>query len=166
MTRAFVTLLDDFTQEQLTALPTLEPSTFLYLMQGCELAVESSESFILSHACAAINNICTFVAQETEKSEIRKSIDADETSPAPSVERRRSSNAKPATHWLMSYLNQFPQILPSLLVTILNLVLFDDTQDQWALSRPLYVLMLLQKEVREKKNCFVLEGFLLKKKGV
>ncbi|KAI8143944.1 hypothetical protein BJV82DRAFT_683294 [Fennellomyces sp. T-0311] len=149
LARAFVTLLDDFTQEQLTALPTLEPSTFLYLMQACELAVESTESFILSHACAAINNICTFVAQETEKNEIRKSINADEGSPTPSSERRRSSSSKqaPATHWLMSYLTQFPNILPSLLVTILNLVLFDDTQDQWALSRPLYVLMLLQKEV-------------------
>ena len=152
-----MTLLDDFTQEQLTALPTLEPNTFLYLMQACELAVESTESFILSHACATINNICTFVAQETEKNAIRKSLGVggsnitNDDSNANELEqqRRRSSSSKqaPATHWLMTYLAQFPNILPSLLVTLLNLVLFDDTQDQWTLSRPLYVLMLLQKQV-------------------
>ncbi|KAI7855239.1 armadillo-type protein [Circinella umbellata] len=150
LARAFITLLDDFAQEQLTALPTLEPNTFLYLMQACELAVESTDSFILSHACATINNICTFVAQETEKNEIHKSLNGsnNEDSTSNDQQRRRSSSSKqaPATHWLMTYLTQFPNILPSLLVTILNLVLFDDTQDQWTLSRPLYVLMLLQKQ--------------------
>ena len=120
-------------------------------MQACELAVESTDSFILSHACATINNICTFVAQETEKNEIHKSLNGsnNEDSTSNDQQRRRSSSSKqaPATHWLMTYLTQFPNILPSLLVTILNLVLFDDTQDQWTLSRPLYVLMLLQKQV-------------------
>lgn len=145
-------MLDDFTQEQLTALPSLAPDTFLYIMEACEQGVESSENYIRSHACAAIDNICKFVVRESQKSERPffggNAAGSSNGSPNSPPGRRRSSSSKqaPATHWLMAYLQQFSNILPTLFVTVFNLVLFDDNQDQWTLSRPLYSLTLLQRE--------------------
>ncbi|CDS11717.1 hypothetical protein LRAMOSA03980 [Lichtheimia ramosa] len=125
---AFAALLDDFSKEQLVTLPTLEPNTFLYIIKACEQGIESNERYVRSHACSAIDHICTFVAHQSDQHH-----------------RQRHQQQAPATHWLVSYFGQFPSVLPSLLVTVFNLVLFDDNSDHWALSRPLYVLMLLQK---------------------
>ncbi|KAL0089123.1 armadillo-type protein [Phycomyces blakesleeanus] len=208
LTKAFFSMLDDFTHEQFMALPSLSPDTFLYMMRACEQGVEYTETWVRSHACSAVNNVTSFVAKETEKAELlqRTSLvrninnnnnnnnnnsnnsnnnnnsisniiginnnnnnlnsnnsnnnnDSNNndsssnsnsllsTSPDLMVDRRRSSVAFPSTHWLMGYLVQFPQVLPSLFATLFGLILFDDNTEQWSLSRPLYSIMLLQKEV-------------------
>ncbi|KAJ8654541.1 hypothetical protein O0I10_009847 [Lichtheimia ornata] len=151
LARACISMLDDFTKEQLTALPSLEPNVFLYMMQALEQGVESSESFVRSKACSAIDNVCSFVVRESEKADARQAMNQEDGNAASnaSLERRRSSTSKqaPATHWMMGYLAQYTSLLPSMLMTVFNLILFDDNLDQWALSRPLYVLMLLQKEL-------------------
>ncbi|KAI8099750.1 armadillo-type protein [Halteromyces radiatus] len=55
-------------------------------------------------------------------------------------------------HWCLEYLQVSPLIAASLFVTLFGLILFDDNSDQWQLSRPLYVLTLIQKEVNKKKK--------------
>ncbi|KAI9317921.1 armadillo-type protein [Dichotomocladium elegans] len=158
LAKACIAMLDDFTKEQLTALPSLEPNTFLYIMHALEQGVESTAPYVRSHACSAIDNICSFMVRETEKENLRQAIIQAEPGRVPlastSLEARRSPTSKqaPATHWLMGYLAQFSNILPSMLVTVFNLILFDDNQEQWSLSRPLYVLMLLQREVMTSRD--------------
>ncbi|KAI9028957.1 armadillo-type protein [Phycomyces nitens] len=148
LTKAFFSMLDDFTHEQFMALPSLSPDTFLYMMRACEQGVESTETWVRSHACSAVNNVTSFVAKETEKAELQRASLAGNSSP--DVDRRRSSVTFPSTHWLMGYLAQFPHVLPSLFATLFGLILFDDNTEQWSLSRPLYAIMLLQKEYAVK----------------
>ncbi|KAI9311221.1 hypothetical protein BX666DRAFT_2032239 [Dichotomocladium elegans] len=134
--RSFMGMLDEFCKEQLTSLTAaLEPNTFLYMMRACEQGVESTDNYVRSHACSTIDTIATFFVRESQKA-----TDQD-------GQRRRMRKAVPATHWLMSYLGQYPSLLPSLFVSIFNLILFDgENQDRWALAKPLYILMLLQKD--------------------
>lgn len=138
------------------AMPSISPEAFLYLMQACEQGVESSDSLIRAHACSSIYNICSYVVKETEKAE----RDANSSS-AEQSSRRRSSVIPPnqisGNHWIMSYFRQFPQTLPTILSTVFNLVLFDDNSDQWSLSRPLYALMLLQREYAIKYTSAVID---------
>ncbi|KAL9545414.1 hypothetical protein MBANPS3_007153 [Mucor bainieri] len=145
---SFFHLLDELSREQLMAIPSISPEAFLYLMQACEQGVESTDSLVRSHACSSIFNICSYVIKETEKAE----REAQKSSTSDASSRRRSSvasgniNQIAGNHWLMSYLRQFTQTLPTLMSTVFSLVLFDDNSDQWSLSRPLYGLMLLQRE--------------------
>jgi exportin-7 len=74
-------------------------------------------SLVLKHACSAITSICTFAIQDKEEK------------------------------WFLSLLNSFPHVLPRLLTTVFGFILFDDNNDQWQLSRPLYTLVLLQRDV-------------------
>ncbi|KAI9353121.1 armadillo-type protein [Pilaira anomala] len=151
---SFFYLLDELSREQLMAIPHVSPEAFLYIMQACEQGVESIDSLIRAHACTSILNICSFVIKETEKAERETSSNTvDPTS------RRRSSVVSPihGNHWLMTYFRQFPQTLPSLLSNVFNLVLFDDNSDQWSLSRPLYALMLLQRDYTVKYINAVIE---------
>lgn len=154
---SFFHLLDELTREQLMTMPNIPPEAFLYIMQACEQGVESTDSLIRAHACSAIYNICSYVVKETEKAE----REAQSASNDPLSRRRSSvassSNQLPGNHWLMNYFRQFNQSLPSLLSTVFNLVLFDDTSDQWSLSRPLYVLMLLQRDYTVKYTSAVID---------
>ncbi|KAG0183544.1 hypothetical protein DFQ29_002599 [Apophysomyces sp. BC1021] len=129
LTKAFFTMLDEATREQLILLPNVMPETFLYLMQTCEQGVESTEGAVRGHACAAIYNICSSVVRQSQQPQKQQ---------------------PPKGYWILTYMNQYPQILPTLLATLFNLVLFDDNNDQWSLSRPLYVLILLQREYTSK----------------
>lgn len=126
-------------------MPSISPEAFLYIVQACDKGAESSDSLICAHACSSIYNICSYVILQTEKSE-------REASTEDALTRRRSSAASDisSNHWLMQYVRQFTQALPTLLSTIFSLVLFEDNSDQWSLSRPLYGLMLLQKEYATK----------------
>ncbi|KAG2198377.1 hypothetical protein INT47_009782 [Mucor saturninus] len=150
-------LANELSREQLMAMPSISPDAFLYLMQACEQGVESSDSLIRAHACSSIYNICSYVIKETEKAEREAS-----SSSSDQLSRRRSSVVSPSnqisgTHWIMSYFRQYQQTLPTLLSTVFGLVLFDDNSDQWSLSRPLYALMILQREYAIKYTSAVID---------
>lgn len=142
-------MLDELSREQLMAMPNISPEAFLYIIQACERGVESGDTLICAHACSSIYNMCSFVVRETEKAE----RDAHTTTEV--LARRRSSVASGnqtmgGNHWLIQYFRQFTQALPTLLASVFSLILFEDNSDQWSLSRPLYGLMLLQKEYSVK----------------
>ncbi|KAI8393567.1 armadillo-type protein [Radiomyces spectabilis] len=145
LSRAFCYLIDELSREQLMALPTISPEAFIYLMQACEQCIESSDSTVRSHACAAVYNIASF-------------LENPQLNPVIEEQRRSSFDATTGSgHWLLNYFTQYPQILPTLLATIFNLVLFDDNNEQWALSRPLYALMVIQREYTMKYINAVIE---------
>jgi exportin-7 len=152
LTRNFFMMLDEFSVEQMMVDPNMPPEAFLYILQACEQGVESSDNWIRTHACSAINNICTFVITETEKAELRQLEESSDNKEKEAVEKtgggrkaRRRSTIQGV--WFLNYLSQFPQVLPKLLTTLFGLILFDDNNDQWQLSRPLYSLVLLQRDV-------------------
>lgn len=140
------------------ALP-VPPSTdiFVYMMEACEKGLEVNESLVRSHICTAIYNICSFVIQQSNKTQSNLSQLRHESltmanshlssamgSNTALQQRRGSSNDM---HWILVYLNQYPRILPTLMASIFYLVLFEDNNDQWSLSRPLYTLIILQRDV-------------------
>jgi exportin-7 len=130
-------LLEEFSAEQMMVDPNMPPEAFLYILQACEQGVESNDSFIRTHACSTINSICTFVIGETEKAELRHNPEKKE------MEKKKSQGSPQ----FLNYIVQFPQVLPKLLTTLFGLILFDDNNDQWQLSRPLYSLVLLERDV-------------------
>ncbi|CAO3702616.1 unnamed protein product [Rhizopus stolonifer] len=136
LTRAFFLLVDEFSNEQMMMDPNIPAEAFLYLLEACEIGVESNDPYIRTHACTTLNNICTYVVQEKERVIIEKEREG---------KKRRSEGGL-----LLTYFTQFPQALPKLLTSVFNMILFDDNNDQWQLSRPLYILVLLEREFASK----------------
>ncbi|KAG1506840.1 hypothetical protein G6F53_009394 [Rhizopus delemar] len=130
LTKAFFYMVDEFSNEQMMMDPNMPAEAFLYLLEACEIGVESNDPYIRTHACTTLNNICTYLVQARENASIQKD-----------KEKRRRDHGL-----LLSYFNQFPQALPKLLTTVFGMILFDDNSDQWQLSRPLYTLVLLERE--------------------
>lgn len=143
-------MLDEFVKEQqLMAMPHVSPEIFLHLIQACEQGIESMDQVVFSHACSAINHICCYVIGETERLTRQQ-------------QRRRSSQQ----HWLITYLAQFRHVLPALLTSLLQILLFDDKADQWTLSRPLYPLILLERDYVYRYINAVIENQLPERKTI
>jgi exportin-7 len=137
-------MLDEFSSEQMMIDPNMPPEAFLYILEACEQGVESNDSWVRTHACSTVNNICTFVIGETEKAELRH-VHSNEKKEEKEVIVKKNKSLRGV--WFLNYLQQFPQVLPRLLTTLFGMILFDDNNDQWQLSRPLYTLVLLQRDV-------------------
>lgn len=160
-------MLDEFSVEQMLVDPSMPAEAFLYIFESCERGVESSDSWIRTHACSTINNICTSVIVETQKADLffrheplssSSLLSTDPTqsnssnsnsggSPTSPTIRKHRKKSQQQGAWFLDYLNRFPHVLHSLLSTLFGLILFDDNNDQWQLSRPLYTLVLLQRDV-------------------
>ncbi|KAG1081018.1 hypothetical protein G6F42_023115 [Rhizopus arrhizus] len=149
LTRTFFMMLDEFSVEQMMIDPNMPPEAFLYTLEACEQGVQSSDAWIRTHACATLNNICTFVIQENEKADLRRLSSGSIVSPSDSSKKDKDykKNKSLRGAWFLSYLNQYPQVLPKLLSTLFGLILFDDNKHQRQLSRTLYKLLLHERDV-------------------
>ncbi|RCI05216.1 Exportin 7, partial [Rhizopus stolonifer] len=150
LAHSFFNMLDEFVKEQqLMAMPAISPKLFLYLLQACEQGIMSMDPVVFSHACSAINHICCYIIQETEKANRQQ-------------KRRRPSQP----HWIVSYLGQFRHILPTLLESMFQQLLFDEKSDQWSLSRPLYPLIILERDYVFKYIAAVVENQLPERRSI
>lgn len=125
-------MMDEFSNEQMMIDPNLPAEAFLYILEACEIGIESSDPYIRTHACTTLNNILTFVVQERERAQPKEK----------EMKKRRPSHTL-----VLNYFTQFPQVLPRMLTSVFGMILFDDNNDQWQLSRPLYTLVLLERDV-------------------
>ncbi|CAJ0768992.1 1055_t:CDS:10 [Entrophospora sp. SA101] len=78
----------------------------------------------------------------------------------------QSSRSKPKPHWLLTYLSRFPDILRYLFVVNFNVVLFEERQNQWSLSRPLLCLILLNKDYLNEYTQTLLQYQLPERRSV
>ncbi|KAI8879866.1 hypothetical protein K501DRAFT_255961 [Backusella circina FSU 941] len=138
-------MIDEMTKEQLMRLPHLSAEVFVNIIKICENGVSSTNDLVRAYSCSSIFNICQAAIKQTEKLE----------KPAPqssniSTWKRSTGASISENHWLKSHLDEHPSLLQSLLSTIFSIVLFDNGSDQWSLSKPLYGLMILQREYAVK----------------
>ena len=52
----------------------------------------------------------------------------------------------PENNVFLKVMELHPEILQNLLSTLLNIVMYDDCKNQWSMSRPLLVLILLYED--------------------
>lgn len=53
---------------------------------------------------------------------------------------------EPGTNMFLEVTERHPEILQRILSTLLNVVIFEDCKNQWSMSRPLFVLILLYED--------------------
>jgi len=124
LSKAHFSLLETFSSDQMMNTDNFNSDAFLYIIKSCVEGIKQFNSSVSTEACAVINQICTCVFKENEKSV--------------------NSNNKP--HILVQFFNQYPQTLSFLLHSILDVIIFEDCPNNWSYSRPLLGLILLAKE--------------------
>jgi exportin-7 len=54
--------------------------------------------------------------------------------------------SEPDSNMFIEVTERHPEILQRILSTLLNVVMFEDCKNQWSISRPLFVLILLHED--------------------
>ncbi|TPX71249.1 hypothetical protein CcCBS67573_g06293 [Chytriomyces confervae] len=116
---AYFTLMDVFSKNQLTKVADISPSAVEYIFRAAGEAIKGSDKTNSTNACNAVENIATFLYQQS------------------------LLNKNPPALLLQRIMEQ-PQLIHLLLKRILEAILVEDAND-WSLSRPLLPLILIDK---------------------
>lgn len=106
---------------------------------------------IISGCCVTLDNILSYIfKQKSELSslKINNSINLKfhkiSAQAFPTKKLRQMS--EPDSNMFIEVTERHPEILQRILSTLLNVVMFEDCKNQWSISRPLFVLILLHED--------------------
>ncbi|KAI9189944.1 hypothetical protein H9P43_001377 [Blastocladiella emersonii ATCC 22665] len=136
LAQAFFELCETLTQAQHLALVTnLDANFFAYMGQAIAEALKQPAVAVPANV---VDNVATFLYSEQMRAVKQQQQQGGPGSPM----QARS----PALHCVIVAFSQFPDLLTYWMTLILNALLFEDTQIQWSLSRPLLPLILLNQD--------------------
>ncbi|KAF9988488.1 Exportin 7 [Modicella reniformis] len=185
LTHAYFSVVDVFVSDHMTGLSVVPKPVLDYMFRalGEIILPQNPDTICCTMACSAVDKICTFVLNWILKDKIRKNEHQEELhsngSPGSGSNSQRSSvdlsrgppnsNGRPVsrrrqqqrqqqqeTHWLVEYLMASKDVLSFLFQIIFQVVVFEERNNYWSLSRPLLGLILLNRDYYvEYTNNFV-----------
>lgn len=104
---------------------------------------------IISGCCVTLDNILSYIFKQKSKFQQAsvyfchlKVVSAQATFPA----KKLRQVSDPESNMFLEVTERHPEILQRILSTLLNVVMFEDCKNQWSMSRPLFVLILLYED--------------------
>lgn len=124
LAHAYYALMECLAQDHVNFISRLEPQIIVYILSTVADGLSSLDTVVSTSCCAILDNILSYVLKK--------------------VFRRRTSNNDESDTRLMAALDSNSQILQHMLSTVLHMVMYEECRNQWSMSRPLLVLVLLQ----------------------
>ncbi|XP_033327683.2 ran-binding protein 16 isoform X1 [Megalopta genalis] len=125
-------LLEYLAQDHMVFLATLEPRVFLYILSSISEGLTALDTMISTGSCSTLDHIVSYLFKHLY--------------PKGNYARRKNAVVPGGGDLFLQVLKQHPEILQQILSTILNVIMFEDCRNQWGMSRPLLVLILLNEE--------------------
>lgn len=123
--KAYSALIDVLCHNHISSIVSRDSATFAFIVASLDAGLKSIDTSISSQCAAAIDNLAAFAFRH-----------------GPQGEEPTAAGAAMAEH-----LRQHPDLLPRVLSTLFEIVLFEDCSNQWALSRPMLSLILINEPV-------------------
>jgi exportin-7 len=124
--RAYFQLIEVLTHNHTAFLVSRDSATFLHVGTSLETGLKSLDVSISSQCAAAVDSLAAFYFNNVVNGE---------------------GSQTQASQSFVSHIQENPQIFPSILKTLFEIVLFEDCSNQWSLSRPMLSLILLNEQV-------------------
>lgn len=105
---------------------------------------------IISGCCVTLDNILSYIfKQKSEFASAQLFTNSNLTLPpaqATFPTKKLRQVAEPDSNMFLEVTERHPEILQRILTTLLNVVMFEDCKNQWSMSRPLFVQILLYED--------------------
>lgn len=125
--KAYFALLEVLCHNHMGVVAACDSPTFVHLVRSLEVGLRSLDVSISSQCAAAIDNIAAFYFRAMN----------------PSV----GENPAVGAEALVQHMSAQPALLPDMLRTLFDIVLFEDCSNQWSLSRPMLSLILVNEQI-------------------
>lgn len=137
LSKAFYALVDVLCEHHTAVIASCDSNTFGFIMTSLETGLKALDITISSQCAAALNHLAAYY--------FRHVVAAVDVNPPPA-----------AAQALAEHIRQNPEMFPSMLKTLFEIVLFEDCSNMWSLSRPLLSLILINEEVfNQLKSQFI-----------
>lgn len=146
VSQSYYVLLECLAQDHMAFLAQLEPPVFLYVLSSISEGLTALDSMVCTGCCGTLDFIVTYLFKQlTQKAYPgKKSVTAGQRTSTSVV--GGAGGAQPSGDMFLKVLEHHPEILQQILSTVLNVIMFEDCRNQWSMSRPLLVLILLNEE--------------------
>lgn len=134
LSTTYYLLLDCLAQDHITFLASLEPRAFLYILESISKGLTALDTSVCTGCCSALDNIVSYIFKQL----------ALKVSTFPNKKMRHGVPVENNT--VIKVVELHSDILQGILSTLLNLVMSEDCRNQWSMSRPLLVLILLYED--------------------
>jgi hypothetical protein len=121
LSRSFFSLICIILTDFVEHLPEIGVEVYMLIMESLDKAVVSSDTYVQSEACASIDNISTYIIENSSK---------------------RTASTSP----IIAFFSKYPVVFETLLSTVIGLLLTEE-ENQWSISRALLPLILLNSAV-------------------
>lgn len=120
LAKSYFHLLEILLGQHITMLVEWDSATFMHLVGSLETGVAGTDAALASQCASALDHVVEFYFNAL------------------------SNSLKPpeANEAMKQHIASQPELLPTLMHTLLNIILFEDCPNQWSLSRPLLGLVL------------------------
>uniref|UniRef100_A0A336LE22 CSON010006 protein n=1 Tax=Culicoides sonorensis TaxID=179676 RepID=A0A336LE22_CULSO len=135
LSQAYYILLECLAQDHITYLSTLEPQVFLYILESISEGLSALDMMICSGCCSTLDFIVSYIFKQ-----LQLKVATFQT------KKLNRQGVPPESNMFLKVMEMHPEILQNILSTMLNIIMFEDCKNQWAMSRPLFVLILLYED--------------------
>nr|XP_032289090.1 ran-binding protein 16 isoform X8 [Drosophila virilis] len=142
---AYYNLLNCLSQDHVTYLATLEPRAFVYVLETLTKGLAALDSAIYISCCTILDSIVSYIFKQ-----LQLKISTFPNKKLRSLTRENSQFLK------VVELNS--ELLQSMMSSLLNNVLAEDCRNQWSMSRPLLVLILLYEDYYRSLKETIIRG--------
>eukprot|EP00298_Acanthocystis_sp_HF-20_P014001 c20595_g3_i4.p1 GENE.c20595_g3_i4~~c20595_g3_i4.p1 ORF type:complete len:558 (-),score=182.23 c20595_g3_i4:22-1695(-) len=122
---AFFQMLEAFSKTYPNILIGIEANIFIQIFQRVERGLNSVSEQVSSLSASIIDNLASFCYKQISTESLQ-------------------------SQYISNIINEHPELFPTLMALILNLIVYEDMTNHWSLSRPLFVLVLLNEKYFEQ----------------
>ncbi|MCD7446845.1 hypothetical protein HAX54_017907 [Datura stramonium] len=123
---AYFTFLEIMMKNQINLILNLDSSSFLFIAGSLDSGIKVLDANIKSQCASAVDNLATFYFEHITAGE---------------------SPTNPMALNLAQHLTDCPNIFLEILKALFEIVLFEDSGNQWSLSRPMLSMILISEEM-------------------
>eukprot|EP00898_Chlorokybus_atmophyticus_P001655 jgi/Chlat1/2490/Chrsp175S02362 len=127
--KAYFALLEVLCHNHVSVIAVQDMATFTHLVSSIEAGLKCLDVSISSQCASAIDNLAAFYFNSYVSA-----VTSGEVPP-------------PAAQSMAKHLVESPQLLPEILKSLFEIVLFEDCANQWSLSRPMLSLILINEQI-------------------
>ncbi|XP_033169324.1 ran-binding protein 16 isoform X2 [Drosophila mauritiana] len=133
LSTAYYNLLNCLSQDHVSYLAALEPAAFVYILKSLTKGLAALDSATYISCCTILDSIVSYIFKQLQM----------KVSTFPN-KKLRSLNQENVQFLKVVEMNS--ELLQSMMSSLLNNVLQEDCRNQWSMSRPLLVLILLYED--------------------
>ncbi|KAJ3676579.1 hypothetical protein LUZ60_003991 [Juncus effusus] len=125
LSKAYFAYVEVLFSNHIKVILNLDTTTFMHIASSLESGLKGLDSAIASQCAAAIDHLAAFYFNNIKQAD---------------------GPPSPAALNLARHVSECPNLFPEMLKSLFEIVLFEDTGNQWSLSRPMLSLILISEQ--------------------